>query len=367
MKTINKYNIAVLAGDGIGKEVTQATIPIFEALKLPIQLQFGDIGWDCWVKNGDPIPAKTWELVTQADATLIGAITSKPEREAHLELQAQNKEATYISPLIQLRKKLALFANVRPCFSIDKNKPFHFTVIRENTEGLYSGLDFTTLPEAIKPVVAQHPDWSAKMDDDISCSLRLQSKTSLQRIFKFAFEYAKENNVNKVTLADKPNVLRHSAIMSRDIFETQAALHPTIQADILNVDAVGMYMVKKPQKLGVIVAENMFGDILSDVGAGVMGGLGLAPSANIGLDHCYFEPVHGSGLKMQSKKANPSAMFLTISMMLSHLGLHHEAIKLKQAVLNVIQQNQTVTYDLKGSATTEEMANAIIQQAKTIT
>ena len=356
-------NIAVLPGDGIGREVMAAVLPIFETLNLPVKLTLGDIGWSCWQETGNPIPGETWRLIQASDATLVGAITSKPPREAFAELSdALKKEPPrYVSPLIQLRQQLDLFANVRPCFNlIDKKNPFNCCIIRENTEGLYAGLDFHPLPPTLKLLLNEHEFMRETPSEELSCTLRLQSKAGLLRLFNFAFHYAQSNNLNRVSFADKPNVLRQSSAFAREIFESVAALYPHLKADILNVDAVAYWLIQRPETFGVIVAENMFGDLLSDVGAAVMGGLGFAPSANIGPMGCYFEPVHGSGPQIKTNRANPSAMFLTISLLLKQFGMIEPAEKIRQAVIKVVQQGRYITYDLGGSGSTIEMADAII-------
>ena len=356
-------NIAVLPGDGIGREVMTAALPIFKALHLPVKLTLSDIGWSCWQETGNPIPDKTWRLIQASDATLVGAITSKPPREAFAELRDALKKGNprYVSPLIQLRQQLDLFANVRPCFNlIDKKTPFNCCIIRENTEGLYAGFDFHPLPPALKLLLNEHEFMRETPSEELSCTLRLQSKAGLLRLFKFAFQYAQSNNLTRVSFADKPNVLRQSSAFAREIFESVAALYPHLKADILNVDAVAYWLIKRPETFGVIVAENMFGDLLSDVGAAVMGGLGFAPSANIGPMGCYFEPVHGSGPQIKTHRANPSAMFLTISLLLKQFGMIEPAEKIRQAVIKVVQQGRYITYDLGGSSATLEMADAII-------
>jgi isocitrate/isopropylmalate dehydrogenase len=179
-------------------------------------------------------------------------------------------------------------------------------------------------------------------------------------LFHFSFEYARQNHYTKVTFADKPNVLRKSSIFAREIFEEIAACYPEIKAEIHNVDAVALWLVRRPEEFGVIVAENMFGDILSDLAGGVMGGLGFAPSANIGMKNSYFEPVHGSAPRVKLNTANPSAMFLTIGLMLDHLGYSVEAKKIHMALVKTIQQGKYLTYDLDGLASTQDMAQAII-------
>lgn len=365
MKHSKKLNIAVLPGDGIGLEVTEATLPLFAALEVPVTLTFGDIGWSCWQNEGTPIPERTWKLIDEADTVLLGAITSKPQREAENELvkKLQHKKLNYVSPLIQLRKKLDLYANIRPCFSLKKDsKAFNFCIIRENTEGLYAGFDYHPPPEQILELLAKDIHWNTTAAEEISCALRLQSRKGLTRLFHYAFHYADKHHMKRVTFADKPNVLRLSGQFGREIFEMVSAQYPHIHADVLNVDAVGLWLVRRPEEFGVLVAENMFGDILSDVGAGVMGGLGFAPSANIGQEKCYFEPVHGSAPRLRPNKANPSAMFLTLSMLLDHYGYEEKAQKINQAVRIIVNEGRFVTYDVGGRASTQDMANAIIDQ-----
>jgi isocitrate dehydrogenase len=358
-----KKKIAVLPGDGVGYEVTEAALPVFEALNLPFEFAFGDIGWKFWCEEGNPVPQRTWDLIKSCDATLLGAITSLPEKEAEAALRPglQGQGLKYLSPVIQLRQGLDLYANVRPAFNIrDSLRSFNFVVIRENTEGLYAGLDFYPLPEELKALLQKNPKWQNFDPEELSVSLRVQSKPGLLRIFRFAFEYALNNGFNRVTFADKPNVLRKSGAFARACFESIAQDYPGIKHDILNVDALALWLVRRPEEFGVVVGENMFTDILSDVGAAVMGGLGFAPSKNVGESGAYFEPVHGSAPKISPNKANPSAMFLTCSMLLSHLGFKQEAERIIAAVKQVIKADRYVTYDLGGTASTQEMARAII-------
>lgn len=363
-----RQKVCVLPGDGIGIEVTEAVLPLFDALNLPIELSFGDIGWSCWQKEGNCIPENTWKLISASNATLLGAITSKPLREAEAELTPalRGTGRVYVSPVIQLRQKLALFANVRPVTDVLGDDRYRFSVIRENTEGLYAGLDFANIPPGFEAVLAERErngaPWTREGPDDATMSVRLQTRAGLTRLFRFAFEHARQQGFDRVTLADKPNVLRYSGAFARDILETVAADYPDIQSNIDNVDAVALWMVRRPERFGVIVAENMFGDILSDLGAGVMGGLGLAPSANIGAQGAYFEPVHGSAPAYAGQnRANPSAMFLTVALLLDHLGHGQAAQAVRNAVAEVARSDQR-TYDLGGSASTQEVAAAILRR-----
>ncbi|WP_397433203.1 isocitrate/isopropylmalate dehydrogenase family protein [Pseudomonas chlororaphis] len=366
-----RHRVCVLPGDGIGSEVVEAILPIFDALELPIDLDFGQIGWECWRTGGDPVPAETWAKIAAADATLLGAITSKALQEAEKELPEplRNTSRVYVSPVIQLRQRLSLYANVRPVTDVLGEGRFRFTVIRENTEGLYAGLDFASIPAEFEPLLKARElagaPWSRDSAEDATMTVRLQTRAGLTRLFRFAFEYARQHDYQRVTLADKPNVLRYSGAFARGILEEVAAHYPDIAYNIDNVDAVALWMIRRPERFGVIVAENMFGDILSDLGAGVMGGLGFAPSANIGDAGAYFEPVHGSApAHVGQGKANPSAMFLSLALLLEHLGYHAQAQAIEQAVTQVVRHD-CQTYDSGGQATTGQCAAAIIRRSVT--
>ncbi|MEV7560652.1 isocitrate/isopropylmalate family dehydrogenase [Streptomyces sp. NPDC089795] len=354
-------SVAVLPGDGIGPEVVSAALDAVERLGLPLDLRFGEIGWECWRQEGDPVPQRTWKLLEETDTCLLGAITSKPLREAEAELapSLRGRGLTFVSPVVQLRQRLGLYANIRPVTDLDHGR-FDFTVIRENTEGLYAGLDFHGLDPALWNVVRHHPNAEASGAEDTSVTLRLQTRFGIDRLLRYGFAYAEAHGHRLLTLVDKPNVLRNSSDHLRRRLEAIAREHPGIETEILNVDAVALWMVRRPERFGVVVAENMFGDILSDLGAGVMGGLGLASSGNIGDHGSYFEPVHGSAPGMAGQgRANPMAMLLTVSQMLDHLEIPVPAEELRHAVRAVVRARTTVTYDLGGSAGTRQVAEAV--------
>ncbi|EPN13437.1 3-isopropylmalate dehydrogenase, partial [Pseudomonas syringae pv. actinidiae ICMP 19070] len=278
----------------------------------------------------------------------------------------QGHSRRYVSPVIQLRQNLDLYANVRPVTDMTGDNRFRFVVIRENTEGLYAGLDFGHIPDALVPLLeareALGAAWQRTGQEDATVTLRLQTRSGLTRIFEYAFDYARNNNFSRVTFVDKPMVLRHSSAFARLIFEEIAQRYPDITGAIENVDAVALWMVQRPERFGVIVAENMFGDILSDLGAGVMGGLGFAPSGNFGNSGAYFEPVHGSAPAHAGlNKANPSAMFLAIAMMLKHLGYPAQSDCITRAVSQV-SRSAVRTYDMGGSHTTRQVGEAIVRQ-----
>ncbi|AUG78463.1 3-isopropylmalate dehydrogenase [Kitasatospora sp. MMS16-BH015] len=358
--------IAVLPGDGIGREVVDAALPVLDVLGAPVELIHGDLGWKCWQREGDPVPARTWELLAATDTALVGAVTSKPPREAEAELDPalRGRGLRYVSPVVQLRQRLGLYANVRPVENhLGRGRPYRFAVIRENTEGLYAGFDYAgaALPGELGTLVGSHPNAAASGPGGSAVSLRLLTRYGLEQLIRYAFEYARANDHTLVTWADKPNVLRESGQFAREVLERVATEYPGITAEVQNVDAVALWLVRRPERFGVIVAENMYGDILSDLGAGVMGGLGLAPSGNIGAAGSYFEPVHGSAPHLAGRdRANPAAMMLTLAMMLDHLGLAEAAREIPRAVRSVLRRGEVLTYDLGGSAGTAETAAAVV-------
>lgn len=359
-------SVAVLPGDGIGPEVISAALETVQQLNLPVEFRFGEIGWECWCREGDAVPRQTWELLEKTDTCLLGAVTSKPFREAEAELARplQGRGLKFTSPVIQLRQRLGLFANVRPITDLYHGR-FDFAVIRENTEGLYADLDFHGLNDALWNSVRHHPNAEASGPAATSVTLRLQTQFGIDRLLRFGFAYAEAHGYRRLTVADKPNVLRKSSNHLRERLELIAQDHPGIEPEILNVDAVALWVVRRPERFGVVVAENMFGDILSDVGAGVMGGLGLASSGNFGDRGSYFEPVHGSAPAMAGQgKANPMAMLLTISQMLDYLGVAGPKEELRNAVRAVARARTTVTYDLGGTASTQQVGKAVARELR---
>ncbi|WP_455479092.1 isocitrate/isopropylmalate family dehydrogenase [Bartonella sp. B23] len=358
-----KKKVLVLPGDGVGAEVCDAALMVLEQFQLPIELIYGDIGWECWKQEGDPVPQATWKKIAESDVILLGAVTSKGKEAALEELapHLKEKKLSYVSPVIQLRQKLDLFANVRPVkYIVGSRKPFNFCVIRENTEGLYAGLDFRGVSPEVEAWL-KHPNLEKYGCDEAAWTVRLQTRFGLERLFEYSFSYARQHDLKRVTFADKPSIMRESGQFVQEIFENIAQNYPDIEADIHNVDAVALWIATKPEYFGVIVAENMFGDILSDLAAGVMGGLGLAPSANIGSKIAYFEPVHGSAPRIAGQnKANPSAVLYTTALLLEHLGFQDASQQLSHSVDQVIRAGKIVTYDLGGLATTRQMAQAVL-------
>jgi len=363
-----KYRIAWMPGDGVGHDVMEAARIVLDALEFDAEYIPADIGWEFWCREGNPLPDRTVETLKTCDAALFGAITSKPRDEANDELDPslKGKGLSYFSPIVKLRQLFNLHTNLRPCKAYPGN-PLNYqppsggeidlVVFRENTEGMYGGVEWFPLPKKIADAMADpevgHPDrmkkWYERGLENIAASTRIMSKQGCESICRQAFEYAKQQGRKSVTLVEKPNVLRETGGLITRIFREVAKDYPDIGAWETNIDAMCMWLVKNPQDYDVLVAENMFGDILSDLCAGLVGGLGFACAANIGDEFGVFEPTHGSAPKYAGQYiVNPMAMLLTCKLMLDWLGDADDAERLENAVATVIREGKVGTYDVKG-------------------
>ena len=369
-----KYSIAVLPGDGIGKDVTETAMIVLEKLGLNAEYRFGDVGWEYWCREGNPLPDRTVQLLKETDVCLFGAITSKTAEEALQELSPglAGKGLKYRSPIVQLRQLFDLYVNLRPCKAFPGNplnyrKGIDLVIFRENTEGLYAGVEFYPLPSEVRKVLEKHhlamKRFSSEKDEDIAISLRLMTKRGCRRIVEKAFEYARRFGRKRVSLVEKGNVLRETGgLMIREA-QKVAESYPEIAFDVANVDALAMWLVKNPEQYEVLVAENLFGDIISDLAAQLVGGLGFSASGNIGDHYAIFEPTHGSVPKYAGLgKANPIAILNAVVMMLEWLGEMDRAKALEAALKEVICEGKVRTYDMGGSASTTEMARAVAEK-----
>ncbi len=367
----NRYKIAWLPGDGIGNDVMDAARIVLKKLQLDAEYIHGDIGWEFWRQEGNPLPDRTIDLLKSTDCCLFGAITSKPKEEAEQELAPglRGKGLVYSSPIVRLRQEFNLRTNLRPCKAYAGN-PLNFkddidiVVFRENTEDLYSGVEFHPMPEKVMDVlVSNHPKMKRFANvplDDIAVSLRIITRQAAQNIIRDAFKYAQQFGYKTVTIVEKPNVIREtSGLMVREARKI-AKEFPGIDLWETNIDAMCMWLVKNPNDYGVIVTSNMFGDIVSDLCAQLVGGLGFAASGNIGDNYAVFEPTHGSAPKYAGQyKVNPMAMLITTRLMLDYLGETNRADMLDNAIAQVLQQGNVRTYDMGGSAGTLDIANAV--------
>ncbi len=365
-----KYRIAVLPGDGVGKDVVEAAMIVLGKMAVDAEYVYGDIGWEFWCAEGNALPDRTIKLLKETDACLFGAITSKPKKDAAAELapEFRGKGLSYFSPIVRLRQEFDLYTNLRPCKAYPGN-PLNYregidlVIFRENTEGMYAGVEFHPLPQLVHDALATHPKFKPFRDvpaDDIAVSTRIMTKKGCSRIVRAAFEYARAEKRKSVTIVEKPNVLRETGGLMLGVARDIAKEYPDIPFYETNVDAICMWLVKNPGDYDVLVAENLFGDIISDLAAQLVGGLGFACSGNIGDKYAVFEPTHGSAPKYAGQyKVNPMATILAARMMLDWLGERDKARTLEAAVAAVIKEGAVRTYDMKGRSTTLDIGRAV--------
>jgi len=321
------YKISVIPGDGIGKEVMEATLHVMEAVDLDFDYEFADAGDEYEAVSGIPLPQETIDIVKDSQSCLFGA--------------AGESAADVI---VKLRQELDLYVNLRPVKSYPGTKSIFdnldFVIVRENTEGMYIGLEEETEEGAI--------------------AKRVITRRASERISRFGFDYAVKTGRKTVTAVHKANVLKKTDGIFKESFYKVAEEYPQIESNDFYVDATAMYFLTKPEMFDVIVTTNLFGDILSDEGAGLVGGLGLIPSANIGDKQGLFEPVHGSAPNHAGKgTANPAAMILSAVLMLDYLNENDEARKMEKALIDTLAEGKVVTRDLGGNASTMAMATEV--------
>ncbi len=392
--------IVAMPGDGIGKVVLDNTIRVLEKAGFSANYVEGDIGWEFWCSEGNPLPQRTLDLIAEHKIGLFGAITSKPKDEAFDELSPDLKEKglVYSSPIVGLRQHFGLDICLRPCRTYPGN-PLNFirrgpndtieepeinvAIFRQNTEGLYGGVEWSNPPSNVYDALMSHPKFSKNFGstpvDEISVSTRIFTKKYTERILRAAFEHAKKYGYKSVTVCEKPNVIREtSGMMYKMAQQIQKAEFSNIELWNTNIDAQMMWLTKNPENYGVIVAGNMFGDIVSDGFAGLIGGLGFATSAQYNPETGIgvFEPTHGSAPKYadyETSIVNPIAMIETSCMMLDFIDEQEIAKKIRKAVSEIIQEGKVRTYDMakmsgrqdvldKGAASTNEMTDAIINK-----
>ncbi|MFA8433134.1 MAG: isocitrate/isopropylmalate dehydrogenase family protein [Marinifilaceae bacterium] len=394
---MSKRTIVVMPGDGIGRVVLDEAIRVITAAGFEANYVEGDIGWAFWCKEGNPLPERTLKLLEEYKIGLFGAITSKPKDDAAAELapELQNKGLVYSSPIVGLRQYFNLDICIRPCKTY-KGNPLNFirrgpngsvdepmvdvAIFRQNTEGLYGGVEWSDPDDRVYAALTSHPKFVKNFGDvprsELSVSTRIFTKKGTERILRAAFSYARKNGYKSVTVCEKPNVIREtSGMMFKLAQEIQRSDFPEIELWNTNIDAQMMWLTKNPENYGVIVAGNMFGDIVSDAFAGLIGGLGFACSAQMSDEGvAVFEPTHGSAPKYagyETSIVNPIAMIESACMMLDYIGEIEIAGRVRKAVAEVIEEGIVKTYDMKkmsgradvvekGAASTQEMSDAII-------
>jgi isocitrate dehydrogenase (NAD+) len=395
---MSKRIIVTMPGDGIGKTVLPEAIRVLEAAGFTADYVHADIGWEFWCKEGNPLPRRTLDLLEKHKIGLFGAITSRPKTDAAKELapELQGKGYVYYSSIVGLRQHFNLDICIRPCKTF-KGNPLNFlrrgkgdtieepeidaVIFRQNTEGLYAGIEWTNPPDQVYAALKTHPrfkSFESTPKEELAISTRIFTKKATERIVRAAFQHANQFAYKSVTVCEKPNVIRETSGMMLTLAKEIAKEYPGIQLWDTNIDAQMMWLTKNPEDYGVIVSGNMFGDIVSDGFAGLVGGLGFACSANLGKEVAIFEPTHCSAPKYEAYNppiVNPIAMILSACMMLDHLGETARANRIRTAVARVVEEGKVRTYDMmklkgspqalgQGAASTTQMTDAIINYLK---
>jgi isocitrate dehydrogenase (NAD+) len=391
-----KHTVVTMPGDGIGNQVLPEAVRLLKAVDFDAEYIHADIGWDCWCREGNALPSRTVDLLAKHKLGLFGAITSKPKKEAEGELipELRGKGYSYFSPIVTLRQRFNLDTCVRPCISFPGN-PLNFVrrkpngaveephvdvvVFRQNTEGLYAGVEWTNPPDQVRSALATHAKFKPFIDipgPDLAISVRIITRQAAHKICQAAFEWAHKYGYKSVTICEKPNVLRETSGMMEDAAKAVSKEFPQITLRSTNIDAQTMWLTKDPENYGVVVASNLFGDVISDAFAGLVGGLGFAASANIGDEVAIFEPTHGSAPKyaeLDPPIVNPIAMFLSAVMMLEHVGEIERARRILTAIAAVVTEGKIRTYDMmripggataisQGAVSTIQMTDAVLEK-----
>ncbi|HZV47390.1 MAG TPA: isocitrate/isopropylmalate dehydrogenase family protein [Thermodesulfovibrionales bacterium] len=357
------YPITLIPGDGTGPEISEATKKVLEATGVPIQWDIQEAGLDVFEKEGTPLPARVIDSIKKNKVAIKGPVTTPVG-------------TGFRSVNVTLRQVLDLYCCLRPSKTFQgvrtRFQNIDLVIIRENTEDLYAGIEFEKGTQDTHRVIQLIQELTGKtIRSDSGISIKPISVYGTERIVRYAFEYARRNKRKKVTAVHKANIMKYSDGLFLETSRNVASKYPDIEFEDRIVDNMCMQLVQKPELYDVIVLPNLYGDIVSDLAAGLIGGLGIAPGANLGEEYAVFEPVHGSAPKYKGlNKVNPLAMILSGVMMLRHLGEFRAADRLEQAVASVIEEGKDVTYDLKpkpddpSAATTSGMADAIIARMK---
>lgn len=357
------HNITLIPGDGVGPEITEATRRVLEATGVKFNWELANAGADVIEEYGTPLPEEVLESIRKNKVAIKGPVTTPVG-------------TGFRSVNVALRKALDLYACVRPCKTYHgAPTPFEdvdIVIVRENTEDLYAGVEFERgTDEAADLIKFINSKKGNVLKDDSSLSIKMITESGTRRIVKYAFEYARRYNRKKVTATQKANIMKYSDGLFLAVAREVASDYPDIKFHEVLIDNLCMQLVRRPQEYDVIVAPNLYGDIISDLCAGLVGGLGLAPGANIGNDIALFEPTHGSAPKYTGQnKVNPMSMMLSGVLMLRHIGEEKAAKRLERAIALVIAEGRNVTYDMKetrddpSAVGTSDVADAVIQELK---
>lgn len=351
----------LIPGDGVGPEISEATRRVIEATGVQIKWDIQDAGEDVYQKEGNPLPEQVIDSIKKNKVAIKGPITTPVG-------------TGFRSVNVTLRQVLDLYCCLRPCKSFKGAKTRYenidLVIVRENTEDLYAGVELEKGSSNALNLIEFIGEWTGKkIREDSGISIKPISVYGTERIVKFAFEYARRNKRRKVTAVHKANIMKYSDGLFLEVARNVAANYNDIKFEDRIIDNMCMQLVQKPELYDVIVLPNLYGDIVSDLAAGLIGGLGLAPGANIGDEIAVFEPTHGSAPRYKGlNKMNPSAMMLSGVMMLRHLREFSAAERLERAIASVIEEGRYVTYDMKPrpddptAVKTSEVADAVINK-----
>ncbi len=355
------YRITLIPGDGVGPEITEAARRVLEATGIPFEWDIQNAGEEVYKQEGTPLPDRVLESIRKNKVALKGPVTTPVG-------------TGFRSVNVLLRQSLDLFCCLRPCKTYkgvrSRYENVDLIIVRENTEDLYAGIEYQKGSEGAKSIIELIKNTTGKtIRQDSGISIKPISVYATERIVRYAFEYARQNKRRKVTAVHKANIMKHSDGLFLETARAVAANYHDIEFEDKIIDNMCMQLVQKPELYDILVLPNLYGDVVSDLAAGLIGGLGLAPGANIGDEFAVFEATHGSAPKYKGlNKVNPMAMILSGILMLRHLGENEAAERLDNAVSSVIKEGKSVTYDMKPfpddptAAATSEVADAIISK-----
>ncbi|MEO5359454.1 MAG: isocitrate/isopropylmalate dehydrogenase family protein [Nitrospirota bacterium] len=357
------HNITLIPGDGVGPEITDAVVRVIAGAGVSVNWDIQHAGTDVFEAEGDPLPKRVIDSIKKNKVALKGPVTTPVG-------------TGFRSVNVTLRQELDLYACLRPCKSYEGARSVYpnvdLVVVRENTEDLYAGIEFQKdKKETLELIDFIKSKTNKSILADSGISIKPISVFGTERIVRFAFEYARKNARKKVTSVHKANIMKHSDGLFLEAANNVAKSYPDIAYEDRIIDNMCMQLVQKPELYDVLVLPNLYGDIVSDLAAGLIGGLGLAPGANIGSEMAVFEATHGSAPKYKGlNKVNPMAMMLSAIMMLNYIGERDAATRLDNAIASIIKEGKHVTYDMKltpGDPTavgTKEVADEIIRRVK---
>lgn len=388
-----RRSVVVMPGDGIGPQVMPAALATLDAVGFEADYVHADVGWECWRREGQALPERTAALVERHGLALFGAITSKPKAAAEAELapHLRGRGLRYASPVLELRRRFALETSLRPCVTYPGN-PMNFvrrrggaldepridvTLVTQNTECLYAQVEWSDPPREVREALATHPRmaaFAATPSRDLALSVRILSRDACLRTSRVAFQLARARGHRRVTLSDKWGVMGETANLFLEAAQAVQAEFPDVELERTNVDAQALWLSRRPEDFAVLLSSALLGDILSDGFAGLVGGLGFAPSANLGPRCAVFEPCHGSAPKyadLDPPIVNPIAMILSAAMLLDHVGEAERAARVRAAVAAVVREGRVRSFDMlglrggpevlrHGAASTAQLTGAVI-------